>query len=183
MLSPVFEFFEKLIEQFTWKRLVFIFGLLTLFGFCLIIYESYTGHFKLNRMRSTVELLQKSANLPSEITKTSEKHLSNTFKRIAQELEAFSSGEFTAFRLHPNVLKGTAAFAPWLFLLVIFPLVNTQDNKSISAGVLLLAVPFSIVGAFLPNFSASWINYWVYPIGHFVLLVSGLLVWQKYKKP
>ena len=181
MLSPVFEFFEKLIEQFTWKRLLFTLSMLLIISLLFIIYESYTGHFMLSRLHNTVDLLQKSSTLPGYITEESNKELSNIFKSVAGELDQFSTGSSTAFSLHPTLLKSLAALSPWLFLTLIFLLVGTENNREALTGLVILAVPFSIIGGLLPDFSYSWINYLAYPIGHCAIALLVVMLWQKNK--
>lgn len=181
MLSPIFEFFEKLIEQFTWKRLLLTFSILATIGLCLIIFESYTGHFKLSRIHNTIDVLQKSTSLPDYITEESKRELANIFKSVTEELEGFSDGSSTAFSLHPSVLKGLAAFAPWLFLMLLLFMSGTEGGREAAIGIVMLSVPFSIVGAILPDFSRSWINYLAYPILHCALLVAVVMLWHKRK--
>jgi hypothetical protein len=50
MLEPIFSFFEKLISEFTWQRLAFSLGAIALFATFVMLYESYTSHFTLNRI-------------------------------------------------------------------------------------------------------------------------------------
>ena len=183
MLAPVFEFFDKLIEQFSWRRLLFIVAIFFIFGVCIIIYESYTGHFRLSRLGETIDLLHKVQSLPVPIAKNAQGESVKILESVLQELEEFSTNSATAFDIHPTALKGMAAFTPWLFLIAVFLMASPTRNIQSVLGMLLLAIPFSLIGAYIPTFQYSWINYWVYPVVHCVLLVWFVLLWNKRKKP
>lgn len=181
MLQPIFEYFEKLIEQFTWKRLLFTF--IMLFTVCsfLVVYENYTGHFKLSRIESTINVLSKGTALPDHITEESKAAFSKVLKASSAELQEFAEGNATPFSIHPNVLKGLAALAPWAILLSLFVLIGSEDNRMVTGGILMVAIPFSLIGAFLPNFEHTWLNYWVYPIVHCAIVMFFIMLRHKRK--
>jgi hypothetical protein len=58
-VGSIIQFFEKLITDFSWRRLGFVFGFLAFVGVALFIYESYTHSFTLARLNREVELLEK----------------------------------------------------------------------------------------------------------------------------
>jgi hypothetical protein len=55
----------------------------------------------------------------------------------------------------------------------------TNTPKQAIFGTLLAAVPFTIIGALLPDFSYPWLNYFAYSVGHFFLIVTLVTIWQK----
>lgn len=181
-INPIFDFFNKLIDEFTWKRFILTMCIPCLFFLCIIAYENYTGTFRLNKIEKILNLIQQAEKLSPTIFQEGKPSITNAFKTISSEIEMFAKGTGTAFSIHPNILKGLAAFTPWLFLLLVFHLLGSEDIHRITGGLLIFAIIFSVIGAFLPSFQLSWINYLVYPIGHVVLIFTTIMTYQKYKR-
>ena len=66
-MDRLIQFFEKLITEFTWRRLIFILLLLFLAVAGTAFFESYTGYFRLGRIEKTTELLTKLTELSEKI--------------------------------------------------------------------------------------------------------------------
>lgn len=66
MFDPIFNFIEKLIEDFTWKRLSFVVGFLVIVISCLLGYEAYTDHFQLSRLDREIEFLSNSLRVATD---------------------------------------------------------------------------------------------------------------------
>lgn len=66
MLEPIVGFFDKLIDQFTWRRLVFLAALLVVCTAGIWAFETYTQSYKLARLERQVALLEKLAIINSQ---------------------------------------------------------------------------------------------------------------------
>ena len=84
MLQPIVEYFEKLIDQFSWRRLFVLISVLGFIFCCLIIFESYTGYFRLSTLEKTVNIIEKINALPVEISGQSKELLSVATKSTAE---------------------------------------------------------------------------------------------------
>jgi hypothetical protein len=180
MIDPIIQFFEKLITQFSWRRLIFILVVIFISIGVLAWYETYTGHFRFNKIERTTKLLTQLTELSDKIKKENNSKLTNIFEGITNDLNMYVNHSVTAFSLHPAILKAMASAAPWI--LMLFGFLLTPTPKAAIFGILVAAIPFTIIGAFLPNFSYPWVNYFLYPVGHFFLIVTLVTIWQKRKK-
>ncbi len=153
---------------------------LIIFG-SVVWYESYTGHFRLSRIDKASNLLEKLADLSPKVEKSNNENLSNIFKSISNDLESYVSHNTTPFSINSSILKSMAAAVPWVLFAMLLPFVGEGGTKQAIAGIVLASVPFIIGAAYLPDFEQSWLNYFAYPFGHFVLVVSLVMLWQSKK--
>lgn len=181
MLDPIIEFFEKLITQFSWRRLFFILVVIFISIGVLAWYETYTGHFRLNKIERATKLLSQLTELSEKIKKENNSKLTDIFEGVTKDLNMYVNHPATAFSIHPAILKGMAAATPWVLMILGFLLTGNTPKEAI-LGTMVAAIPFTAIGAYLPDFSYSWINYLLYPIGHFILIVTFVTIWQKRKK-
>lgn len=181
MLDPLFNFFEKLIDQFSWRRLIFVALILVLSSISLIVFESYTGHFRLSKIEKTVDIIAKLNELPPDITKQGRESIINTTKILSQDLESFSGGNSTPFSINVNLLKVIAALAPWLLFAAILPLTGNNGSKEALIGIIVCAIPSGIIGFYLPLFAGEWVNYVAFPFGYFIVAVALVMLWHKRK--
>ncbi|HEY9502691.1 MAG TPA: hypothetical protein VIR01_13745 [Pyrinomonadaceae bacterium] len=182
MLEPIFTFFEKLIDQFSWRRLIFAASLLLGTILCIVAFESYTGKFRLQRIDRVINLVEHADKLSPLLDSHGRANLSTVLSNATAELAAFTENSTTPFSLDPKILKGLAAFAPWALLMILLPIVSPGGNKSAFAGILLIAIPFAILGGFLPDSSYSWVNYILYPVAHFAIIVFLITYLHQRKK-
>lgn len=182
MLEPIFTFFEKLIDQFSWRRLIFAASLLLGAILCIVAFESYTGKFRLQRIERVITLVEHAERLGPLLNSRSQDNLSAALSNATAELAAFTENSTTAFSLDPRILKGLAGFAPWALLIILLPIFSPGDNKSAVAGILLIAIPFAILGGFLPDSSYRWVNYVLYPVAHFAIVVFFITYLHQRKK-
>jgi len=179
MLDPVFTFIEKLIEQFSWKRLLFVISLLGLFMTGLIIFESYTGHFRLARIDKSADIIVKLNTLPPDISQQSKEILASATKGIAKDIDGFTNGNSTPFSIHKDSLKVIAALVPWLIFAVLLSLAGGNGTAAALGAIILFALFSGLIGYFLPLFEREWINYVAYPFGFCFLMVWLVVMWQK----
>jgi len=165
---PVFAFFEKLISDFSWRRLAFVmvFSGVILGG--LWIYEGYTGAFRLGRIDREVALLER-------LTALADKDVIR--KDLKLKLAQSSNPSSPTVQIPDGIKKALAAAFVWLLLALTVS--ASGFNLNTIAGLVLVATPFVILAAFIPTFDASWINYWLYPIGHVALVVTTIFLWQR----
>lgn len=57
MLDPVFQFFEKMVSDFSWKRLALVITVLGVIFGVAYVYETQTGHFELQKTGKEIALL------------------------------------------------------------------------------------------------------------------------------
>lgn len=182
MLEPLFEFFEKLVSQFTWRRLIFMIVLVLAVVTSLVVYESYTARFRLAKLEQIIRLVQLAERSTAAKDPVVRGHLTSALAHSAKELDSLSAGRATAFSLPTPWLKALAAFAPWTMLLIVFPLVPGSGTKQAIAAVFVLAIPCAVLGAFLPDFSYSWINYLAYPAASFTTLFLFVVMRHQVKQ-
>jgi len=182
MLEPIFQFFEKLIDQFSWRRLIFASTLVLGTILCVVAFESYTGKFRLQRIDRVITLVEHANRLGPLLNTSSRGNLAIALSSATAELAAFTENDTTPFSLDPKILKGLAALAPWALFMVLLPIVSPGGNKSAVAGILIVAIPFAIIGGFLPDSRYSWLNYILYPIAHFAIIVFLITYFHQRKK-
>ncbi len=176
MLQPVFDFFNKLIDEFSWKRLAFVFIVFILIIASFYIYEKYTSHFALSKAEKTIQLVQEIAKLPPEVREQSNATLSNIISSVASHIQNISNTESLSFNIHPKLQKFIAAVIPWIFMLFLAPLISNDDLKTLIFGLILCGAIFGVIGMFIPPENPNWVNFWLYPIGHFVIVLYLLVI-------
>ncbi|MDX1982892.1 MAG: hypothetical protein SFV51_21660 [Bryobacteraceae bacterium] len=123
MLEPIVSFFEKLIENFTWKRLAFTVLLLAAIMGVVMAYEWYTGHLALNRVEKQIVLLERLIALDRQNDLASRNRvLRDTFDSLSTELNDFvvnrpiSLGSARSLNIPSWVQRVFYSALPWLAL-------------------------------------------------------------------
>lgn len=174
MLQPVFDFLERLITQFTWKRLALVALLMVSVVIGFTLYELYTGHFTLGKLAQSTELLDKLTKQHDEVARTNNKDLVEIHQSLTKTLKEQSGGLNLAFDLPEWVLKAMAMFAPWLFVIIIVLLADRSGIRNTLAGFFLIVTPIVGIGAILPTWEPWWINFVAIPLG--VCITGGFLL-------
>jgi hypothetical protein len=182
MINPVFDFFEKLLEQFTWRRLIFVLILSFLAIASLVTYETYTGHFRLKRIEQSTNLLHKLTALSPEIKRSEDNASSDIFKALINDLDLFVNHRTTPFSVPIWLLKLLASVLPWILISTLFLVGDSKNSKNAVVGLLLAAIPCSVIGALLPNFTYQIFNYLIYPFTSTFIVMTAIKTWQKNKK-
>lgn len=174
MIEQILQLLEKLISEFSWRRLFFIIIILMLGLGTSYMFENYSGYFRLSRIEKETNLLEKLANLREKQLIQKEKYLSSIYESIIRDLDGFINKPTHGITVPPRVWQGLAGAAPWLlFFLLFLPRARRGEPgaKSTLFGLIALAFIFGIIGTILPAFQLSWINYIGYPIGHSVIVL------------
>jgi len=174
--AGIFHFLENLVTKFTWRRLLFVLCVLFLIASGVILYEAYTGHFRLDRMARSAELLEQLQKQQDSLVTHPNPTLSKIHEGIADELQSYVGGDRLPFHMPVWFLKALASIVPWVFAAFILILTNDSGIKNMLGGVLIIATPLVFIGAVLPCFRHSWINYFGYPIGSCLLIM--IIFWR-----
>jgi len=182
MLEPIVTFFDKLIDQFTWRRLIFLAVLLSIAGGSVWVYEDYSQQFKLARIERQIALLEKLLAISSKPDVTSNPVLASIQKEIERQLAGTTQVSSAEYQLEPWAKKVLAAAAAWLLFGVFVAFIPnsytaTQPaTTSVVAGMSVFASPFIAAAAWLPT--NSWLNYVIYPIGHIFAIILAMLLFS-----
>lgn len=80
MLDPVFQFAEKFITDFSWRRLALFFSFIALLALTLVVYEWQTATFELSKYERAAALLQELETL----SKSDNKDINIAVKEITK---------------------------------------------------------------------------------------------------
>jgi hypothetical protein len=181
MISPILDFFEKLITEFTWKRLAFVIIAISFILGGVFAYETYTGHFRLNKIDRATKLLAELADLSPKIKNNENNVLTNTYIGIENDLDNFVNHRTTPFSIPKWLLKFLAASMPWTISSFIF-LLGDGESKHAIMGMLFAAIPGSIIGAMLHDFKYQPINYVFYPLASYIVLSAMAVTYGKIRR-
>ena len=179
MLEPIVNFFDKLVDQFTWRRLVLLAVLLAIAASSIWGYERYTQQFKLARIEKQISLMEKLSSLANNEAVRENTTLKSLQGRIETQLKETTDVEKTEYEIEPWVKKSLAAAAAWIIFGICIAFIpnsytSTQPAAtSVISGMLVFASPFIAAAAWLPT--NPWLNYAIYPIGHIFALVFAML--------
>lgn len=180
MLEPIVGFFDKLIDQFTWRRLVFLAILITVSSGGLWAFEAYTQSFKLSRIERQVALLEKLAVVSGRPDVRGSTELRSLSDSLTKQLRETDITLPASYELLPWAKKALAAAAAWLVFGLFIALIPNSytrtkpETASVVAGMTVVASPFIALATALPT--VPWINYALYPIGH-IFLLGLFLAW------
>ena len=165
-IGSLLEFFERIITDFTWRRIGVIITLLALVVSVFIVFEFYTQSFRLTRLDRQVSLLERMLEVQDQIAKTNDEALKKTFKSLSFELRHLVQGSSYTIPLPPRVIKALYFLLPWgvlAFLIVIAGRSRDTDTVSAVLGITVVAIPLMFVGAYIPDSGQDWIDYYLIP--------------------
>lgn len=179
MLEPIVNFFDKLVDQFTWRRLVLLAVLFAIAASSIWGYEQYTQKFKLARIEKQIFLMEKLSSLANNEAIRGKSTLKALQIRIEIQLKETTEIETAEYEIEPWAKKSLAAAAAWIIFGICIAFIpnsyaSTQPaTTSVISGMLVFASPFIAAAAWLPT--NPWLNYAIYPIGHIFALVFAML--------
>lgn len=174
MLEPIVGFFDKLIDQFTWRRLVFLAALLAIGTAGIWSFETYTQSYKLDRLERQVTLLEKLAVVSAQTEVKADPDLQAVVSSLKKQLRDTDVTLPASLELLPWAKKALATAAAWFvfgLFIALIPKAYTRtrpETASVFAGMTVVASPFVALSIALPT--DPWLNYAIYPIGHLFLL-------------
>lgn len=179
-MESIVAFFEKLVVERPWKRLVLISGfiLAAICGF--IAYERYTGHFQSLRLERGKDLLVAISTKEIRENVRGDSDLEHAHYLLKQQLVAYLEQGPASLALPNWPLNALAALLPWIVFAVIVRFSSTPivGFGSMLGGMAIFAIPIVGIGAALPYYT-FFFNYIVYPWLMFLLSIAAVLIWQK----
>lgn len=157
---------------------VLVSGILGILG-----YEAFTGHFWSTRMEFATDQLVKLSDPDLKKNIEGDQELEQVHASLKGELNQFLAGTNYNLGVPEYVLKALAAAFPWLLLtLVLFVATEREQFAKVLVGMLVAAVPFIVLGAFIPSLTNWWINYILYPFGSTIFAVAAIVMWQRVRR-
>ncbi len=138
-------------------------------------FERYTSHFALSKADKTVKIIQEIAKLPPELRADSNEQISKVTSAVTGSLIKIASTTDFSITIHPKFQKFIAAIIPWLLMLILAPLVGGDDLEALVFGLIFCGALFGVIGIFIPPEDPNWVNFWLYPIVHFVVVLFFLV--------
>lgn len=179
MLEPLFQFVDKFVTDFSWKRLAIFFSFLGLVVLTFILYEWQTASNELSRYeRATnillkIEPLLKSKN--SDIVETSKELVSN-LKMVIEQKDIFSNLEVSVNPLVSQIFFG---LLPWVIIVIISIPSEIAKNKSeainMIIGFFIVIFFIGVLISFIPIEWNDWLRYGAVQLFNLILIV--LLSW------
>ena len=185
MLDPLFQYLDKIVTDFSWKRIGLLLFITIYLIFMFLLFEQNTSYFMISRLERSTSLLKELHELNDNHILSGDKELEAIFNGIKRELLSSSDQSSFILDINPIILKGLAGAAPWILIaLAYIPGIFRKEKDSSDAlfGMFIFAVIFGGIGMLIPSSLGYNINYLLYPIGHFLLAVIAILIWQSKKK-
>lgn len=158
MLDPAFQFIEKLITDFTWRRLFMLIGIVLLFVSLFVLYEWQTATSELTRYERTVALLQALDGLEKSSSPGILELSKSIVENLNQVVQSKNIGSFLEFSPSRKTSQVFFAVAPWLlfgFIVITLAMMGKQDDlKNILLGLGTVAFVTGMLSYLIPqNFS------------------------------
>ncbi len=182
MLEPVFNFFDQLITKFTWGRLAFAIMIVFAALCSVLVYESYTGHFRLQRIERSTKLAKDLAEIATTISTTNNRKLAQAYEGACEDLREYVCDKPIAFNMPNWLLRSIAAAFPWILFGIIARIADPSDYKKTLAGISILLIPAIATCIYIPDLNSPWINYLLIPFGLFFIGVAFALWYSKRQK-
>ena len=164
-MDQIVQFFEKLVTEFTWRRLLFVISLVFLAIVGVTFFERYTGHFRFSRIERATGLLAQLNEQTDAVAASPKEATKQIHSALLDDLADYVSPSKSDISAPLWVKKAGAAACPWFILAVIFYFVTKRgEYMGLIGGLLVVAVPLTFIGAILPDYTQSWINFYGYPI-------------------
>jgi hypothetical protein len=168
VLDPLITLFDKLVA---WRRLVFTICGIAIVIAGVLVYESYTLHFRLARIEKGSQLLEQLNDEGAKISTNSNPQIVSIYKGLLCDLDdAVNPKNGKHAELY---IKIVCTLIPW-FVAAIIIAFTSKLEKSVLGGMFVTVIPLCVIGAWLPMFEHKWINYWVYPWASFFVVVNFL---------
>jgi len=185
VFDSMFNMFERLISDFSWKRLISFLFLVAIFIGGITFFESYTNYFEMKKIEKQIDLLNQISEIETEGILKKDPELKSIYDSIKKNLTELTSSPPVEIVAKPFIPQWAwkflaGAFLWWLFSVAYIPGTRRGEKESLNAfiGLLIVGVIFGAVGAFLPDRIGKLAIYLFYPIGHFLLVCFLILTVQ-----
>ena len=187
MIDSVVNSIEKLVTEFSRTRLVVYLLAVCVITGLVLGYEAYSGHIRLNKLDRSARILERLADFEERASITGDGDLNLIKLQLKQDLKKISkpfSLSSQAAKIPAPIARGVRAFIPWfvLWLVIMASLKDKDDLGSMFIGWVIMAIAFSLLGMLVPDVPWPMINYFLYPLGHIIIVVSVLILWRNVKQ-
>jgi predicted PurR-regulated permease PerM len=172
MLEPVFQFLEKFVTDFSWKRLALFLSFLSLIVFVVVAYEWYTSSYELTKYQTAVAILKELEPLVKsgsmEISEPA-KHISSNILEAVQNRGIANAVELT---FSPRTSQAIFAGLPWLLFLFLFvPSLIKKEKEDVYNGIIGCVFFGFIAAGIAALVPTDWSNWLRYGLPHAVTLI------------
>lgn len=151
MLEPVFQFIEKFVTDFSWRRLTIVFSFLSIIAASFFLYEWQTSTNELARYERSTQVLKELDVLISsgnEEISESAKIINSRLQEVVRKDDITSKLELS---VSPEFAQIFFAILPWLLMaLILIP--NAFKNNDEPLNMLLGFIMFVFFVGFLAYF-------------------------------
>jgi hypothetical protein len=182
MLDSIVVAFEKLFVEFSWRRILHIVLLFATALSLFLLFEWYTSYFQLQRLSKSTEILARLQEIESKGF-ISNSELKKIHSQAVKELQASQHDRMIQLGLRatpgPDFLralfKWAAAASPW-WLMALAAWLSLRGKKGggpqpITA-FLIIGLLLGAIGMAIPTFYWPWFNLVIYPVAHFIIIVT-----------
>ncbi len=180
LLEPLFQFVEKFITDFSWKRLAIFFSFLGLLVLTFVLYEWQTSSYELSRYEKATSILLQIEPLldskNSDVVEASKKLVIN-LTSVIEKKDIFSNLEIS---ISPKVSQIFFGLLPWIIIVIILiPSEVVKGNKNDAAnmfgGFAIVIFFLGLLISFIPVEWNNWIRYGGVQLINLALII--LLAW------
>lgn len=184
MFEGLGQILENFITDLSFRRFM-IYGILVIMVIgSIIIYEKYTGHFKLTRLEKTTELIDRLYSIQESENFNEDKKLREIYSGVKSELLLLTLQGQNIYVVNPLVWRGLLSGSLWILLaLSTIPGIRRNEEGKMNElkGYMIFTIPSIIVGLILPSNWQWYILYLIYPFGHFIIIAAFLVFRQNRK--
>ena len=140
-----------------------------------IAFERYTSYFQLSRLEKATQILERLHQIEADEKLSKEEDLQSIHSKLVSELNLTISRREISFSLDYRFYKFLAGAAPWIFLslIYIFGFRKKDADRTVGAlAALFFGAVFGAIGLLIPDLFWPWLNFVIYPIGHFFLFIK-----------
>jgi hypothetical protein len=181
MFDGVISAIDKLLSEFSWKKLFTLLIVIAVVVLSLIAFDYFTKYFTLLRLEKEIALFQEvSAN--STDSRLTDLH-SSLIGKLSETIKSEStiSGLFGISGGIPLwFYLSFSMAAPWLLVALAFiPGIFKKEANSASAvvGLIIISIIFGIIGNFIPEFWGGWVRYLLLPIVVFIAVIVPIAIY------
>lgn len=181
MFASIFNFLDKIITDFSWRRLITFITFFLIIGATIFIAESYTNYLALNKLEKEIMLLKEISQIKTKIDNDST--LINIYEGLTKDLAHLVNRRSNFPSINSYVLRFLVGSVPWILMTLAFiPGFKRGDTQSntIVGGIIFIII-FGGLGLLIPTSWGSTVHYIVYPIGSFLIVMSILMILQSKK--